>query len=78
MSPNIYPTSPKKIINKGHKVVITSNRCNLDRSPNIRVNIVKNPLDAMNHGTEFHLGILTDDTMLTEFQFADLGIFQQT
>jgi len=78
VSHGIYPTSPREIINKGYKVVITSNRCHLGRFPNIRVNIIKNLLGAINYSAEFHLGLLTDKVMLTKFQFAGLGTFKQT
>jgi len=47
--------------------VVTFNRYHLGRSPNICVNIDKNSLDAMNRGAEFHLDLLTDDTMFTKF-----------
>jgi len=73
----IYPTSPSVINYKRHKVVFTSNRYHL-RSPNTCVNIVKNPLGAMNRGAEFHLGLLTDDAMFTKFHLAGLGTLQQS
>ena len=72
----IYSTSLRVIINKRHKVVVTSNRCRLDRSPNIHVNIVKN--GVTNRGDEFHFDLLFDDTMFTKFQFAGLGTLEQT
>ena len=74
----IYPISPRVIINKGHKVVVTSNKWCLSRSPNIYVNIVKNFLSTINHGAKFHLGLLSDDAMLTKFQFIGLDTLQQT
>jgi len=70
---NIYPTSLRVIINKRYKVVITSNRCRLGRSPNICVNIVKNPLGAMNSGVDFHLSLLSDDAMRTNFNLQVLA-----
>jgi len=39
------------------------------------MNIIKNPLSAMNRGAEFHLGLLSNDTMLTKIQLAGLGTF---
>ena len=63
----MYPISPREIINKIHKVVVTSNRRRLGRFPNIHVNILKNLLGAMNRGVEFRLGVLTDDAMRTKF-----------
>ena len=74
---SIYPTSPRVIINKRHKIVVTSNRCHFDKSPNIYVNIVKNLLGAMNHSVEFYLCLLFDDALLTKFQFAGLCTLQQ-
>ena len=74
----IYPTSSRVIINKEYKVVVTSNIRQLDWSPNNCVNIVKNSLGAMNHGTEFHHGLLIDNVILTKFHFAGLDTFQQT
>ena len=72
----IYPTSPRIIIYKSHKVVIISNRCRLDRSPNIGVNIIQNPLGAISCCAEFYLGPLSDDAMFTKFQLAGSGTFQ--
>jgi len=74
----IYPISPRVIIYKRRKVGVTSNRCRLGRSPNTCVNIVKNPFGAMNHGVEFHLGLLTDDAMFTKFQLVGLDTLRQT
>jgi len=74
----IYPISPKVVINKKYKVVVTSNKFRLGRFPNACVNIVKNPLGAMIHFAEFHFGLLFADAMLTKFQFASLGTLQQT
>jgi len=74
----IYPTSLRIIIYKRHKVIITSNRCCLDRSPNIYVNIIKNFLAAMNRGAVFHLGLPTDDAMLTKCQLKSLDTLQRT
>ena len=38
----IYPTSPRVIIYKRLKVMVTSNRCHLGRSPDICVTIIQN------------------------------------
>jgi len=43
---------------KRYKVVVTSNRCHLGRSPDICVNIIQNSLGAMSRGAEFHLSFL--------------------
>ena len=64
---SIYSASPKVIINKRYKVVVTPNRCHFCRSLNICVNIVMNPLGAMNRDAEFHHGLLSHDAMLTKF-----------
>ena len=61
----IYPTSPRIVINKSQKVVLTSNRCSLGRSLNVNVNIIQNPLGAVSRCAELHLGLLFDDTMFT-------------
>ena len=53
----IYPTSPRVIIYKRHKVVVTSNRCHFDRYSDICMNIIHNPLGAMSRDTESHLVI---------------------
>ena len=72
----IYLTSPRIIINKSHKIVVSSNRYRLDRFLNIGVNIIQNPLGAVSRYAEFHLGLLSDDTMFTKFQLAGSDTFQ--
>ena len=49
------------------KLVVISNRSRLGRSLNIRMNKIKNSLSVMNRGAKFHIGLLTDDAMLTKF-----------
>jgi len=34
-------------------------------------------LDALNRSVELHLGLLSDDAMLTKFRFVGLGTLQQ-
>jgi len=68
----IHSISPRVIIYKKHKVVVTSNRCRLSRSTKIYVNIVQNHLSAMSRSAESYIGLLSDDAMLTKFQFAGL------
>jgi len=46
---------------KRHKVMVTSNRCHLGRSPDICVNIIQNSLDAMSCGAKSYLGLLSND-----------------
>jgi len=76
VSHGIYPTSPREIINKGHKEVVTPQKCHLDGSPNIHVNIVNNLLSAINRGVEFHLGLLVDDAILIKLQFTGFSTVQ--
>ena len=38
----------------------------------------QDPLSVMNHSVELHLGLLTDDAVLTKLQFAGLGTLQLT
>jgi len=78
VSHGIHPISPGEIINKEHKVVVISNRCYLGRSLNICVNIVKNPLSAMNRDAKFHLGLLTDDAKLVNSNLLVLGPFNKS
>jgi len=73
---SIYSASPKVIINKRYKVVVTSNKWRFGWSPNICVNIVKNPLGATSCGAEFHFGFVSDNAMLTKIQLADFNTFQ--
>ena len=74
----IYPTSLRLIIYKKHKVVVTSNRCHLDRSPDICVKKIQNLLGAMSRGAEFHLGLLFEDAIFTKIQFTSVDTFQLT
>ena len=71
-----HPSSPRIIIYKSHKVVVTSNRYCIGRSPNISVNIIQNPLGAVSLCDEFHRGLLFDDAIFTKLQFAGFGTFQ--
>ena len=59
----IYPTSPRVIVYKRHKVVVTSNRYRVGRYPNIVVNIIQNSLGTMSHRAESHFDLLSDDAM---------------
>jgi len=68
----IYPTSsrvtsPRVIIYKRYKVMVTSNRCYLGRSPDICVKIIQNPLGAISCSAKSHLALLSDDVMFTKF-----------
>jgi len=72
----IYPISPRIVINESHKVVVTSNKYSFGRSPNVGVNIIQNLLGAVSRCAEFHLGLLADDAMFTEIQFAGSSTFQ--
>ena len=59
----IYLTSPRVIIYKRHKVMVTSNKCRLGRSPDICVNIIQNSHGAMSCDVKSHLCLLFDDAM---------------
>ena len=72
----ICPTSPKVIIYKWHKVVVTSNRCCIGRSPDICVNIIQNLPIAISCSAKSHLGLLSNDAIFTKFQFACTSTFQ--
>ena len=63
---DIYPTSLRIVINESYKVVVTSNICSLDRSPNVGVIIIQNPLGAVSRCAKFHHGLLFNDTIFTE------------
>ena len=53
-----------------NKVSFASKWCNLSRTPNIYVNIIKKTMQMINIGTEFHL-LHIQNTIVTCFQTAD-------
>ena len=69
----IYLISPRVIIYKRHKVVVTSNRCCFSRPSDIFVKIIQNLLCVMSRDVESHLGLLFDDAMRTNFNLQVLA-----